>query len=126
MQTQSRSAWCWGPAFSTTLFAAFYAWLNTRHYGIGWGFLRGFPLVYLAGQDFEPFLSFFPLALLADFAIGVVLGVLIWKFAPRHNLNCSLLECGVLGVLSAGFTWANHEVWYGWKPTFWSVSILQL
>jgi hypothetical protein len=113
--------WPFGQAFDTTLFAVIFSVLNTRK-SPGFGVTQGFPFVYIATNDGPPSIDFYSMPLVLNVLVGAFTAAVIWKFGPKHNVRCRGLECLLLGVIAAGFTWANIEVWYGWRPTLLSIS----
>ena len=116
-----RLCWPFGQSFYTTAFALFYAWINTRR-SWGFGFVQGFPFVYLGMQDADPALYFSGTALALNLVVGSVAVALIWWFVPKHKVPCSWQETSISAVIAAAFTWANWESWYGWRPTIWGIA----
>jgi hypothetical protein len=114
--------WPFGQSFYTSTFALAYAWINTRR-KVGFGFVQGFPFVYLGLQDADPFLYFSGTSLALNVIVGAIAGVLIWRSAPAHKVRCTWQESSILALVAATFTWSNWEAWYGWRPTVWGMTV---
>jgi hypothetical protein len=113
--------WPFGKSFYTTVFALLYTWINTRKLW-GFGFVQGFPFVYQGMQDSDPSLYFSGTSLALNLLVGSAAVALIWRFAPQQKVRCSWQESSSLALVAATFTWANLEVWYGWRPTLWGIT----